>query len=74
MTPETQITLYLMVLLAALLALVVFWEFRRRRFRSTHAPDRIFRCEKCGYTYTDDPDVDLSKCPQCGRMNEPYQF
>jgi hypothetical protein len=56
-TPEAHITLYLMVLLAGLLALVVQWEFRRRRFRSTEAPDRIFRCENCGYTYTDDADV-----------------
>jgi rubrerythrin len=74
MTPEDHITLYLLLLLAGLLALVVHWEFRRRRFRATAAPDRIFRCEKCGYTYTDDPDVDLSKCPHCNAMNEPFQF
>jgi hypothetical protein len=74
MTPEALITLYLAVLLGAIGLLVLQWEFRRRKFRSAESKDRIFRCEKCSYVYTDDADVDLSKCPQCGLMNEPFQF
>jgi predicted Zn-ribbon and HTH transcriptional regulator len=46
----------------------------RRRFRPTHSEDRIFRCKKCGYVYTDDPDVDRSRCIQCGKLNEPIVF
>jgi predicted Zn-ribbon and HTH transcriptional regulator len=47
---------------------------RRRRFWPTHSEDRIFRCKKCGYVYTDDPDVDRSRCTQCGKLNEPIVF
>jgi DNA-directed RNA polymerase subunit RPC12/RpoP len=36
--------------------------------------DRIFRCAKCGSVYTDDPDVDRSRCAQCGQMNDPIEF
>ena len=36
--------------------------------------DRIFRCGRCGYVYTDDPDVDRSRCSQCGQPNEAIRF
>ena len=36
--------------------------------------DKVFRCEECSYVYTDDPDVDRSRCPQCGRVNETFKF
>ena len=56
----------------ALLAL--YAELRRRRFEPGQSEERIFRCGKCGYVYTDDPDVDRSRCSQCGQMNEPFAF
>ncbi len=65
---------YLLVALAALGGVAIYGEFRRRRFEPTPSEDRIFRCRKCGYIYTDDPDVDRSRCAQCGQMNEPIQF
>ena len=52
----------------------IYSEMRRRRFWPTHAEDRIFRCPNCGYVYTDDPDVDRSRCAQCGKLNEPIVF
>jgi len=33
-----------------------------------------FRCQTCGYVYTDDADVDRSRCAQCGKLNEPIVF
>lgn len=60
--------------LAALCGLGIYSEMRRRRFHPTPTEDRIFRCESCSYVYTDDPDVDRSRCPQCGKMNAPIQF
>ena len=36
--------------------------------------DHIFRCRRCGYVYTDDPDVERSRCIQCGQMNEAIKF
>jgi predicted Zn-ribbon and HTH transcriptional regulator len=65
---------YLLLLLGALAVAAVYTEFRQRRFKTTHASDRIFRCPKCGYVYTDDPDVDRSRCSQCGQMNDPIEF
>jgi rubrerythrin len=65
---------YVVILLGALGALGIYTEFRRRRFEPRPSEDRIFRCAKCGYVYTDDPDVDRSRCSQCGQMNEPIEF
>ena len=33
-----------------------------------------FRCGRCGYVYTDDPDVDRSRCSQCAQMNDAIRF
>ncbi|MGA4643254.1 hypothetical protein [Limisphaera sp. 4302-co] len=65
---------YVLLLLGALALLTVFTEMRRRRFEPPAAQDRIFRCSACKRVYTDDPDVDLSRCPDCGRFNPPYEF
>ena len=74
MSPALLILTYVVVLLGGLAALAVYSEFRRRRFGPTPSNDRIFRCSKCGYVYTDDPDVDRSRCSQCGQMNEAIEF
>ena len=55
-------------------ALAVYSEFRRRRFRPEPTEDHIFRCQKCGFVYTDDADVDRSRCSQCGRLNDVFEF
>jgi rubrerythrin len=61
-------------MLAMLLGLGLYSELRRRRFHPTASEDRIFRCQNCGYVYTDDPDVDRSRCSQCGKLNEAIKF
>jgi protein-arginine kinase activator protein McsA len=66
--------IYVTVLLGALCGLAIYSEMRRRRFGPTRTEDRIFRCKNCGYVYTDDPDVDRSRCAQCGKLNEPIVF
>ncbi len=71
--PDLILT-YVVTLLAGLTGLAVYAELRRRRFEPTPSDDRIFRCRKCGYVYTDDPDVDRSRCSQCGQMNEAIEF
>ena len=68
------ILVYVAVLLGALCALGIYSELRRRRFGPTHTDDRVFRCTKCGFVYTDDADVDRSRCSQCGKLNEPMVF
>ena len=71
--PDLILT-YVVVLLGALAAVGIYTEFRRRRFEPMPSQDRIFRCEKCGYVYTDDPDVERSRCSQCGRLNDAIEF
>ena len=65
---------YVVCMLGGLTALAVYTELRRRRFNPGPSQDRIFRCQKCGYVYTDDQDVDLSRCSQCGKMNAAIEF
>jgi predicted Zn-ribbon and HTH transcriptional regulator len=71
--PELILT-YVVVLLLAIGSLAIYSEMRRRRFAPRASEDRIFRCRKCGYVYTDDPDVDRSRCSQCGQANDAIEF
>lgn len=73
MSTPTLIVIYVAGLLAALCGLGIYSELRRRHFGPS-LQDRIFRCRNCGYVYTDDPDVDRSRCAQCGKLNEPIEF
>jgi hypothetical protein len=74
MSSATLIVIYVTLSLGALFGLWIFSEMRRRRFGPTRSQDRTFRCKSCGYVYTDDADVDRSRCSQCGKLNEPIEF
>ena len=74
MTPDQLFFLYVVSWLAALGAVAVYYEFRRKRFEPEPSEDNIFRCEKCAFVYTDDADVDRSRCPQCGVVNTVFKF
>ncbi len=74
MSPDALVAAYVVSVLAGLSAVAIYSELRRRRFEPTPTEDNIFRCEQCRFVYTDDPDVDRSRCPQCGQMNEPFEF
>jgi predicted Zn-ribbon and HTH transcriptional regulator len=74
MAVEYLILFYMLALLLGIANLAIYSELQRRRFRPAATEDRIFRCEKCGFVYTDDPDVDRSRCAQCGMLNEAISF
>ena len=74
MSLDKLILLYTASALAAVCGAAVYSEIRKRRFEPTQTEDSIFRCKKCAFVYTDDRDVDLSRCPQCGMMNEAIEF
>jgi predicted Zn-ribbon and HTH transcriptional regulator len=74
MPAESLILAYVLSLLAALSGLIIYSELRRRRFRPSSSEDRIFRCKNCGLVYTDDPDMERSRCSQCGQMNDAIEF
>jgi hypothetical protein len=71
---DALILTYVVSLLAGLSGLAIYSELRRRRFGPTATEDRIFRCQNCGLVYTDDADVDRSRCSQCGRLNDAFEF
>jgi len=74
MNTANLLMLYLAVALGALCVVGIVSELERRRFGPAHPEDRVFRCVKCGLVYTDDADVDRSRCTQCGKLNEPIVF
>ena len=74
MSAPWLIMIYVAVLLGALGVLGIYSEMRRRRFGPAYTEDRVFRCTKCGFVYTDDADVDRSRCSQCGTLNEAIEF
>jgi hypothetical protein len=74
MTVAYLLIVYVALALAALCVVGIFSEMRRRRFGPAHPADRVFRCAKCGFVYTDDADVDRSRCTQCGKLNAPVEF
>jgi rubrerythrin len=74
MTDEALIFWYVAGLLALLAAIGIYYELRRKRFEPTRSEDNIFRCENCAFVYTDDADVDRSRCPQCGKVNDVFNF
>jgi rubrerythrin len=65
---------YVLLTLGGITVTGIYSELRRRSFEPAPSRDRIFRCRKCGYVYTDDPDVDRSRCSQCGQTNDAIQF
>jgi protein-arginine kinase activator protein McsA len=74
MSAQSLIFGYLVSLLAALSGLAIYSELRSRRFGPASSQDRIFRCQHCGQVYTDDADVERSRCSQCGRSNDAIVF
>ena len=74
MSMDWMIAIYVALALGALCVAGVLSELRRRKFAPTHTDDRVFRCDKCGSVYTDDADVDRSRCTHCGKLNTPVEF
>ncbi len=74
MSTANLLVIYVAVALGVLCAAGIYSELRRRKFGPAHPEDRVFRCTKCGLVYTDDADVDRSRCTQCGKLNLPFEF
>ncbi|MSR66283.1 MAG: hypothetical protein EXS24_02785 [Pedosphaera sp.] len=73
MNPDELILLLAIIPLGTLLFLG--WQTQRRaRFDLLNTRDHVFRCAHCQSVYTDDEDVERSRCPKCGMDNEEYEF
>ena len=69
MRAEHLIFLYVVLGLAIFAGLALFEERRRRSFEPSRDPDQVFRCQQCSLVYTDDPEVERSRCPACGNVS-----
>lgn len=74
MSDEAFFFWYVAGALGVLSVIGIFYELRLRRFEPMPSEDNIFRCENCAFVYTDDADVDRSRCPQCGKVNAVFNF
>ena len=74
MSTDWLLVIYVALTLGVLCVVGILSELQRRRFGPAHPEDRVFRCAKCGLVYTDDADVDRSRCTQCGKLNEPIVY
>lgn len=74
MSIDGLLTVYLVLTLGAMTGLALYYERRRKRFEPERKLDNVFRCDRCAFVYTDDHDVDCSRCPQCGAMNDVVKF
>jgi len=74
MPSDILIFLYVAILLAVIAGLAWYSHRRQKRFGPMPSDDTVFRCTACGYVYTDDPDVERSRCQQCGTLNEAIRF
>ncbi len=74
MSTGTLLFWYVALLLGGLAGVAFYYELRQRRFRPNRTRDNVFRCVKCSFVYTDDADVDRSRCPNCGETNEACEF
>ena len=60
---------YLIFILAGLLAVWLFGDWRRKR-REKQARRYHLACNICGVTYEDRSHDDIPPCPKCGARNE----
>ncbi len=67
-------SLWMILIVAVVGAFSILGEFRRRRIGADVSQDRVFRCVRCTSVYTDDGEVERSRCPQCGKTNEAFRF
>jgi len=74
MSGSDAIFVFLLVLLGGWAAVAFYARRRGLGFDPDPSRDNVFSCEECDYVYTDDADVDRSRCPECGEMNRPVVF
>jgi rubrerythrin len=74
MRVETLLFWYVVSFLAGISCVAIYSHLRRKRFEPLPSEDTVFRCERCAFVYTDDADVDRSRCPQCGMLNSQFRF
>lgn len=68
-TPATACLLYLAIALLALLGAWLTDRWRSRNYQASILARQRYVCEFCQYSYLEDPQHHVNKCPQCGSLN-----
>lgn len=71
---DTAVVVYLLAVLAVIVAIAIRNIVRQRAMYAAPKPTRIFSCAKCAHPYLDDHDREQSSCPRCGTVNEPQRI
>jgi hypothetical protein len=71
---DTAVVVYLLVALAIIIVATLRNFLRRRATYAELKPTHIFSCARCAHPYLDDCDLERSRCPRCGTMNEPQRI
>lgn len=71
---DTAVVVYLLAVLAISVLAAIHNAIRRRAMHVEPKPTRIFSCAKCAHPYLDDHDLEHSRCPRCGMVNEPQRI
>ena len=71
---DTAVVVYLLAVVAVIVAFAIRNAIRRRAMYADPKPTRIFSCTRCAHPYLDDHDVDRSSCPRSGTVNAPQRI
>lgn len=71
---DTAVVVYLLAVLAIIVAFAIRNAIRRRATYAKPKPTHIFSCTRCAHPYLDDHEVERSRCPRCGTVNEPQRI
>lgn len=71
--PLSLLVLPLPLALAAIFAAAVAYDFIMFRRRRKTGSKTVYRCDTCRHIYTAPGRTPLSRCPKCGKQNEPVR-
>lgn len=65
----TAIALYGSLVIIGTLAMWVYTEVTAQRVHRVMETHNLWRCSFCGFSYLDEDDKGMTKCPRCGSLN-----
>lgn len=67
---STAFFIYLGLALTGLLGSWIYFEYSRKTWRFNPLEKIIFRCKICAHSYMIESGETLTKCTQCGSLND----
>jgi hypothetical protein len=66
----TALMIYLCMTLGALLGMWGLQHYFSRKTKLEVAQHQLFLCEYCQFCYLEDPQKEVTRCPQCHSFNQ----